>query len=124
MRPFTELFLIDGEPVLAPDGGVSVTYTDLDAEDTGRDEAGFMHRTVLRQAVGTWTFKYGFLTEAERQYMERLFYGKAEFAFTHPDRIEADREITCKAYRSKVSQEWQNARTGQWKNYKFNIIEC
>lgn len=124
MRPFINFFLIDGEPLLAPDEGVTVTYTDLDADDTGRDEAGFMHRIVLRHGVGTWAFKYSALTEEERRYMERLFDGKTDFTFTHPDRIEADKEATCQAYRSKHSQEWQDARNGQWKNYKFNIIEC
>lgn len=124
MRPFINFFLIDGEPLLAPDEGVAVTYTDLDAEDTGRDEAGFMHRVVLRHGVGTWAFKYSHLTEEERRYMERLFDGKTDFSFAHPDRIEADKEVTCRAYRSKHSQEWQDARNGQWKNYKFNIIEC
>ena len=29
---------------------------------------------------------------------------------------------TC--YRSKYGITWHNARTGQWRNYKFSIIEC
>ena len=48
MRPFTNLFLINGKPMLAPDADVGVSYTDLDANDSGRDESGYMHRIVMR----------------------------------------------------------------------------
>ena len=47
-----------------------------------------------------------------------------DFDFTHPDRLNAEKQVTVKAYRSKYNTSWHNARTGQWRNYKFNIIEC
>lgn len=124
MRSFAKIFRINGEPMFAPDADVSVSYSDLDAEDSGRDEAGVMHRIVVRYKMGTWSFEYGSITEDEKRYMERLFGDTPDFAFTHPDRICADKEVTTRAYRSNYGIAWHNARTGQWKNYKFNIIEC
>jgi hypothetical protein len=124
MRPFTNLFLINGKPMLAPDADVGVSYTDLDADDSGRDEAGYMHRIVMRYKVGTWSFEYASITEAEKRYLEELFGDSPDFEFTRPDRLNAEKQVTVKAYRSKYSNAWHNARTGQWRNYKFNIIEC
>ena len=124
MRPFTNLFLINGKPMLAPDADVGVSYTDLDADDSGRDEAGYMHRIVMRYKVGTWSFEYASITEAEKRYLEELCGDSPDFEFTRPDRLNAEKQVTVKAYRSKYSNAWHNARTGQWRNYKFNIIEC
>ena len=124
MRSYTNLFLINGEQMFAPDEDVGVSYSDLDADDSGRDESGYMHRIVVRYKLGTWSFEYATITEAEKQYLEKLFGETPDFDFTHPDRLNAEKQVTCKAYRSKYSISWRNARTGQWRNYKFNIIEC
>ena len=70
MRKTTDLFLINGKPMLVPDAEMQVNYEDLDDSDSGRDEAGFMHRHVLRYKVPVWTFSYQSLTEEEKQYME------------------------------------------------------
>ena len=124
MRPFTSLFRINGKPMLAPDADVEVSYSDLDGEDSGRDESGTMRRIVARYKVATWPFVYSSITEEEKQYMERLFPDEPDFEFTCPDRIDANKEVTVRAYRSNYSTTWHNARTGLWRNYKFNIIEC
>ena len=124
MRPYANLFLINGKQMFAPDEDVGVSYSDLDADDSGRDESGYMHRIVVRYKVGTWSFEYATITEAEKRYLEELFGETPDFDFTHPDRLNAEKQVTCKAYRSKYSIVWHNARTGQWRNYKFNIIEC
>ena len=124
MRPFMNSFLINGKPVLAPDAEMAVTYTDLDADDTGRDEMGYMHRIVARYKVGTWPFMYSTLTEEEKRYMESLFEDAPDFEFTHPDRLDATKLVTTRAYRSNYKISWLNAKLGLWKNYGFNIIEC
>ena len=31
---------------------------------------------------------------------------------------------SCTAYMSQYSAVWKNQRTGQWRNFKFNIIQC
>ena len=124
MRNTTELFMINGKPMLVPDSEVGVSYEDLDSADSGRDESGVMHRIPVRYKVSSWSFSYSHLTEAEKQYMENLFPEDADFEFTHPDRLDASILVSTCAYRSKYGISWKNARTGLWSNYSFNIIEC
>ena len=120
----TDLFKINGLKMPVPDADVSVTYTDLDSEDSGRDEAGYMHRSVLRHKVATWSFEYSSLSESEKAYLEDLFGEAATFSFTHPSRKRSSESVTTTAYRSNYGISWHNAKTGEWRNYKFNIIEC
>ena len=89
MRAKTDLFKINGYPMLVPDEEVSVDYEDLDSSDSGRDESGYMHRISIRYKVGTWNFEYSYLTEEEKQYMENLFPDAATFQFQHPSRKDA-----------------------------------
>ncbi len=120
----TALFTVEGQPLPAPDQGVQCNYEDLDSHDAGRDEAGFMHRSLVRSKVGSWTFSYSHLTEPERAYLEGLFPPGGTFTFGHPDRLDSTKTVTCTAYRSKYNLAWFNARLGLWKNYSFTIIEC
>lgn len=124
MRATTNLFMINGKPMLVPDSEVGVSYEDLDGSDSGRDESGVMHRIPVRFKVGSWSFSYSHLTEEEKQYMEGLFPEEADFSFTHPDRKNAAVSVVSRAYRSKYGISWKNARTGLWSGYSFNIIEC
>ena len=124
MREKTELFKVNGQSLLAPDAGVSMGYEDLDHSASGRDEAGFMHRTVMRYKVPYWEFSYGLLTEEEKQYMESLFPDAPTFLFTHPSRLDAGKTEESTCYRSKYAIQWRSARTGLWNGYSFRIIEC
>lgn len=124
MRAKSEHFFINDKPMLVPDEEIAMSYEDLDDSNTGRDESGVMHRIVVRYKVGSWPFTYAFLTEEEKQYMESLFGESADFAFRHPSRANAGESEVSRAYRSKYSISWKNARTGLWKNYNFSIIEC
>ena len=124
MRGKTNLYLIDGKPVLVPDEGVSESYEDLDSDATGRDQSGIMHRSLIREKVGTWGFNYASLTAEEWKYMESLFKGKATFSFTHPAVGDPGSQVKTTAYRSKYSITWRSALTGTYQNYEFNIIEC
>lgn len=123
MMELSYLFQIDGEPVVPPDSDMAISFEDLDSSDSGRDEAGVMHRVVIRFGVGKWEFVYSFLTPAEYAHMESLLSGKAHFQFTFPDPATHDLR-TVTAYRSKHSITWENAVTGKIRNYKFNITEC
>lgn len=110
--------------MLAPDAEVSASYDDLDAADSGKDESGVMHRSVLRYKVGSWRFEYFSLTEEEKQYMESLFSDAPTFQFMHPSRKDASIMETSECYRSKYGISWRNARTGLWSSYTFSIVEC
>lgn len=121
MRLFED-YKIDGKPMLVPDADVSLSFSDLDSSDSGRDESGVMHRIVVRHRVGTWGFNYSQLTAEEYKYMRSLFEGKSEFAFTYRDLD--GYLVETKAYCSNDSITYHNARLGLYKNLKFNIIEC
>lgn len=124
MRKTTELFMINGKPMLVPDEEIGMSFEDLDNADSGRDESGVMHRLPVRFKVGAWNFSYGYVTEAEKRYMEELFPDSGEFDFTHPDHRDTAKSVTERAYRSKYSISWKNAHTGLWGNYGFTIIGC
>lgn len=124
MRKATELFLIDGMPILVPDENVEISMEDIDASDSGRDESGVMHRFVVRQGVGKWTFSYSCLTQRDYMYMESLFAGKATFRFAYTDCAHAGIRKEITAYRSKHGILWRSAATGQFCNYQFSIISC
>lgn len=124
MRETTDLFLIDGQPMLAPDEDMEISVEDIDASDSGRDESAVMHRFVVREGVGKWSFSYTHLTQEEYGYMESLFAGKSSFQFTHPSYGDSTQPVVTGAYRSKHGILWRNAATGQFRNYRFSIVEC
>ena len=115
-------FLIDKKPILVPDADLTFEYSDLDSEDTGRDESGFMHRIVVREGVRKCTLQYESLTRDDYLYMRSLFAGKAEFEVEYKDHDGMVR--TFLAYHSNHSITVHNARTGEYKNYNPSIIEC
>lgn len=121
MRLFED-YKVDDLPLLAPDEDVSIMQTDLDSSDSGRDESGVMHRFVLRHRLKTWMFYYTNLTAEEYRYMESLFAGKKDFAFSYKD-LDGN-TVTCQAYCSNNSITYRNAKLGLYKNYSFSIIEC
>ena len=51
MRSLFYDFQINGKPILAPDADIQIEYNDLDSADSGRDETGFLHRSVVRSKV-------------------------------------------------------------------------
>jgi hypothetical protein len=122
MRSFCYEFQIDNKPILTPDADIKVEYTDLDSDESGRDENGFMHRIVLRRGVKTFAISYKSLSRNDYRYMESLFAGKSEFEFKYRD--DDGNPATIIAYRTKHSIIVRNIRTGTYKNYAFNIIEC
>lgn len=124
MRQTTDIFTVNGMPILVPDGEVTVSYEDLDSADAGRDEAGFMHRVLVRSKVPSWAFSYGHLTEKEKNYMESLFGDAPTFTFGHPSRLDSAVQEQTVCYRSKYGISWKNARTGLWSGYSFHIIAC
>ena len=118
----TELYKIDGKPVVAPDADVKMSFEDLDSAQSGRDQAGYMHRIPVRYRIKTWEFSYTALTGEEYAYMQSLFAGKPQFTFTYR---EDDGNIAhCIAYCSNSSICYHNARLNLYKNYKFTVIEC
>lgn len=123
MRPKTHRFTVNGLPMLAPDGPVSVSYSDLDGPDAGRDLNGILHRSVVRYKVASWEFTYSNVSDAEKQYLEDLFPDAPSFSFGHPARRDAAETEITECYRSRYGIAWRNAVTGLWSELKFQIIE-
>ena len=125
MRVLTDFFKINGSALYAPDNDMQMQYTDLDSSESGRDDKGYMHRVVLRSKVGTWSFEYTQLTDAEYTYLCNLLDSAgATFSFTHPPRGAGSGAETTTCYCSNYGICWRDARQGIWRNFKFNIIEC
>lgn len=124
MNKVSDLYQINGKPMLAPDAGVEMSFEDLDSADSGRDESGFMHRVVLRHKVGVWSFSYSHLTKDEYAYMLSVLPQSGSFTFTYPMLSDNTKSETTTAYVSKYGIAWQSARTGEYRNLKFSIIEC
>lgn len=120
---FYEDLLIDGRPVVAPDAGLEMQMTDLDTQESGRDESGFMHRVILRKDVRTFILQYAFLTLEEYQYMKKLIC-PAGGTFTLSFRDEWGKQATTKAYCSNHTVSVQDGKKGLYRNLKFHIIEC
>ena len=114
--------LIDGKPILVPDQDVTLEYTDLDSPETGRDDAGIMHRIVLRHNLRKFQLRYSALTREQYRYLESLFAGKPEFTVTYRDHDGSAQEF--RAYRSGHSITLHNARTGLYKNYALTLVEA
>lgn len=123
MNRLTELYLLAGKPVLAPDAEVEMSFSDIDSADAGRDESGYMHRSVVRRKVGVWNFTYSHLTTQEYGYMLSVLPQAGSFAFTYPDPVTGESRVT-EAYLSNYSVLWQDQKTGLYKNLKFSVIEC
>lgn len=124
MRATTDLYKINGKPFLPPDEDVSMSFEDLDASDSGRDESGVMHRIVVRYKVGTWSFEFSHITQEEYTYMLAVIPEAPDFTFTHPTREDCAKTEDTTAYCSKYGIVWHSARTKDYRNFKFNIIEC
>lgn len=107
--------------MLNPDEGIVIKETDIEGE-SGRDESGFLHRIVIRPKVRTWTFSYAVLTEEEYKYLKSLYRGKVTFQFTFAG--EDNNTETIQAYCDETSISYQNKRSGLYKNFKLDIIEC
>ena len=113
--------MIDDNPMLDPDVGVKLDFSDLLSNASGRDEGGFVHNFMIRNDVRTWSFSYSWLTAEEYAYIRSLLRGKHNFSFTFKD--ESGEAHTVAAYCQKKTVSWWSARRGLYKDLQFDIIE-
>lgn len=78
------LWMVNSSPIYIPEVDVSVLHSHLAAEDSGRDESGYMHIQWLREDILKVGIKYSMMTGDELSYMRQLMQGK-EFYFTFPN---------------------------------------
>ena len=120
-KPYFD-FLIDGQPVLLPDQGVSFGAEDMETEDSGTDESGVFHRFLLREKVRSFSLSYDLLTLEEYQYIRSLIRGKTTFTVRYWD--PEGKPVTLQAYCSGYSLTLRNARLGLFQGLKLDIQEC
>lgn len=124
MNQTSWLYAINDKPLLTPDAGVQTEYSDILSEESGRDEAGYMHRVVKRKKIATWDFCYSALTQEEYSYMLSLLNAGVTFRFTYPDPKEPAKAKTTEAYIEKYGISWYSAKQGLYRNLKFKIVQC
>ena len=95
MNRLTDLYQLDGKSMLAPDADVEMEFSDLDSADAGRDESGYLHRSVIRRMVGVWNFAYAHLTGEEYRYMLSILPQGGTFDFTYPDPATGGQNCPC-----------------------------
>lgn len=115
-------YKIGGKAIPAPDAGVELKRTDVDASDAGRDESGVMHRIPVRSRVRSWTFRYSALDAESYRYLSELLTEQAEFTFTFPA-VNGSAE-TCTAYCSEDAFSAWDLPRGLWRDGQFTVIEC
>ena len=108
--------LINGKALPCPDEDVNIGENDLDSEDTGRDEQGYMHRLRLRHAVRTWEFHYKFLSAADYEYIRSLV-SDSTFSVDFWG-------VKTTAYCSNTPATLRNAVTGDYRDFTLKVIEC
>lgn len=120
MRATTDIFALDGQGILVPDGDVTVTYSDVEGEAL-RDIQGLLHRAPLRRCLRTWDFSYDHLTQEEQTYMLNLLRREAVFRFTHPgDDGKPQRSVCCCR---GWSMDYHDAARGYFRNFRFRVEE-
>jgi hypothetical protein len=123
IRVLDAFYAVDGTPMLTPDMEMAEMETDIDEEDSGRDESQFMHRFVAREKVRTWAFSYAIVDGEDLAYTKALFAGRPTFLFSYE---ENGKKKTVEAYCSKLN--YKKCRGpcahGLYKELKFNIIQC
>ena len=112
---------VDGNPIYIPDADVTVQYSSLASEDSGRDESGYMHITWLRPLVRKVGLKYAMMTGDELEYMRLMMQGK-EFSFTFAD---SNGVTTMDAYTSEINATlYTRLRdVDLYKDVTINVIE-
>ena len=123
IRVYDEYFKVDGQALLTPDMDMAEQETDIDEEDSGRDESQFMHRFVAREKVKTWSFSYALLDGEDLAYIKALFAGRHSFLFSFEENGALQ---TVEAYCSKRTYKKCRGPNvhGLYKELKFNIIQC
>lgn len=123
IRVYDKYFAVDGKPLLTPDTDMDVSESDIDEEDSGRDESQFMHRFVAREKVKTWSFRYALLDGEDLSYIKGLFEGRPTFTFSYESNGKKQNTTAYCSKRSYKKCRGPNAY-GLYKELKFNVIEC
>ena len=123
----TTLLQIDGNPLPEPTEAAEIKFTDVESEDSGKDETGVYHREILRFGVLSCTSTYSHLSNEECAYLFRLLENKSTFRFTCPissDSRNVEQTVTRTCYCTDHGAALQRLKAGVWRDAKLQIQEC
>lgn len=123
----TNLLQIDGNPLPEPTEPAEILFTDIESDDSGKDEAGVYHREILRFGVLSCTLTYSHLSNEECAYLFRLLENKSTFRFTCPvssDSKDVEQTVTRTCYCTDHGAALQRLKGGVWRDAKLQIQEC
>lgn len=123
----TTLLQIDGNPLPEPTEAAEIKFTDVESEDSGKDETGVYHREILRFGVLSCTLTYSHLSNEECAYLFHLLENKSTFRFTCPissDSRNVEQTVTRTCYCTDHGAALQRLKAGVWRDAKLQIQEC
>ena len=120
----TQRYMIENTPVVVPNAGVQLRVSDIEAEESGRDESGYLHRVVLRAGLGTWVLRYRDMSQEEYAYMMALLPGAGSFLFTHPDKADPARSNVSRCCITDVQAGSHDALSGKSRELKITVTQC
>nr|DAG08950.1 MAG TPA: hypothetical protein [Caudoviricetes sp.] len=123
----TTLLQIDGNTLPEPTEAAEIKFTDVESEDSGKDETGVYHREILRFGVLSCTLTYSHLSNEECAYLFRLLENKSTFRFTCPissDSRNVEQTVTRTCYCTDHGAALQRLKAGVWRDAKLQIQEC
>lgn len=112
---------VDGVELPTPNADVMCSESDLDAEGSGRDELGYMHRIVARHRVKKWSFSYATINEEKYQIIKDAFDGKPDFLLEFFE--EGEKISETRAYSSGIRYSLHNIIKKIYKGVSFDLIE-
>ena len=112
----TNEYYMDG--VALPGGGLAVCRSaDLESGDTGRDEAGFLHRWVLRRGLRRWEISYRDMDDTAARGLLAQLPRQDSWLFQCPQG-----QILC--HLAEVTQRQRTTLTGTKHEITLTIEEC
>lgn len=123
----TTLLQIDGNPLPEPTEAAEIQFTDVESEDSGKDDVGVYHREILRFGVLSCTLTYSHLSNEECAYLFHLLENKSTFRFTCPvssDSRDVEQTVTRTCYCTDHGAALQRLKAGVWRDAKLQIQEC
>lgn len=112
---------VDGVELPTPNADVGCSESDLDAEGSGRDELGYMHRIVIRHRVKKWSFKYKTINEEKYEKIKDIFDRKADFLLEFF--VDGKQISETRAYSSGIRYSIHNIVKKTYKGVSFDLIE-
>ena len=112
----TNEYYLEGAALIGG-GAVVCRVADLESGDTGRDEAGYLHRWVLRKGLRRWEITYRDLSESDGAALLNQLPKVEEFLLEGP-------EGSCMCYVKEVTHRRRQTLTGYSWEITITLEEC